>query len=227
MMIRWPGRRTLSIALLFVAGCSGASDSAEQAGEASAEAASLFEKGFGEARRDDVEVAAASDTSYDPVASVRRAISREAADNLRRNFSLDFAIADPEEFLRSGAASETADRKLEVLDLPLNDLASASVLLFGVAWELANAQPLTATQQRALVRDVDANLKQSDDPGVRRREAETRLAIAGLWLEEERLRRGSAQGMQALSDSVQRDMKRLSGNDMRAHDLTEKGFVER
>jgi hypothetical protein len=227
MMIRWPGRLALPIALLLVSGCSAASENSVEANETAAEAASLFEDGFAEARRSGIEAAEARDTSYDSVASVRRAMSREAAENLGTNFSLDFAIPDPEEFLRSGAAAEVADRKLEALGLPLNDLASASVLLFGVAWELANAQPLTATRQRALIRQIETELKHSRDPGVRRREAETRLAIAGLWLEEERLRHGSAERMRALSDAVQRDMKGLSGNDMRAHDLTEEGFVER
>jgi hypothetical protein len=227
MDVRWPGQLTLPIALLLSPGCSRASEDAGQTAGVAVEAASLFESGFAEARRAGIDAAKARDTSYEAVGSVRRAMGRETAANLRRNFSLPFAMPNPEEFVRSGAAAEAADRKLEGLGLPLNDLASASVLLFGVAWELANAQPLTEAQQRALIRQVDAELKQSRDPGVRRREAETRLAIAGLWLEESRLRQGSAEQMRALSDAVQRDMKGMSGNDMRAHDLTEEGFVER
>ena len=154
-------------------------------------------------------------------------MGRQMAENVRKTFTLSTAIPDPDAFLQFGAAAEVADRKLEALGLPLNDLASASVLLFGVAWELANGQPLNAAQQRALVRQIDAELKQSSDPGPRRREAEAQLAITGLWLEEQRLRQGSVDQMRALSDAVQRDMHKLSGNDMRAHDLTGKGFVER
>lgn len=211
----------------MVSSCSKAADDTGPASEASAETASLFENGFSEGRRAEIDAAAARDTSYEPTASVRRAMSRETAESLGRNFSLDFAIADPEEFVRSGAAAALADRKLETLGLPLNDLASASVLFFGLAWELANAEPLTAARQQALIRQVDRDLKHSSDPGARRRQAEPLLAIAGLWLEEERLRRGSTVRMRALSDAVQRDMVKISRNDMRAHDLRDEGFVER
>ncbi|MET0249492.1 MAG: hypothetical protein ABW164_07165 [Sphingobium sp.] len=228
MMIRWPAWwAALPILLLIGSGCSKASEGAGPDSAGAAQVALLFRSGFAEARSNSGDAAKAQDRSYESVASVRRAMGRQMAENVRSSFSLRFANADQDQFMQSGAAAEVADRKIEALGLPLNDLASASVLLFGVAWELANAQPLTAAQQRALVRQVGAELKQSSDPGARRREAEAQLAIAGLWLEEERLRQGSAEQMQALSDAVQQDMKKLSGNDMRAHDLTEKGFVER
>ena len=67
-------------------------------------------------------------------------MGREMAEPARKTFTLSTAIADRDTFLQSGAAAEVADRKLEALGLPLNDLTSASVLFFGVAWELANAQ---------------------------------------------------------------------------------------
>ncbi|MFZ3484958.1 hypothetical protein [Sphingomonas sp. 3-13AW] len=227
MTIRWSGRLLLAIMLLPASGCSKPSEASGQDAQAAEHASLTFDGAFAEARRANEEAAAARDRSYEYVPSVRRAMGRQMAENVRETFTLSTAITDRDAFLQSGAAAEVADRKLEALDLPLNDLASASVLLFGVAWELANAQPLNAAQQRALVRLVDAELKDSSDPGPRRREAEAQLAIAGFWLEEQRLRQGSADQMRALSDAVQRDMHKLSGNDMRAHDLTDKGFVER
>lgn len=227
MTIRWPGRFALPMILLLGSGCSEASEASSQDAQAEEHASLTFNGAFAEARRANEKAAAAQDRSYEHVDSVRRAMGRQMAENVRKTFTLRSAIADPDAFLQSGAAAELADRKLEALGLPRSDLASASVLLFGVAWELANAQPLNAAQQRALVRQVDAELKPSADPGPRRREAEAQLAVAGLWLEEQRLRRGSAEQMRALSDAVQRDMQKLSGNDMRAHDLTDKGFVER
>lgn len=227
MVIRWPGRLTLSMILLLGSGCSDASEATGQDAQAAEHASLTFNGAFAEARRVNEEAAAAKDRSYDHVASVRRAMGRQMAENVRQTFTLRSVIVDPYEFLQSGAAAELADRKLDAMGLPLNDLSSASVLLFGVAWELANAQPLNASQQRALVRQVDAQLNPSTDSGARRREAEAQLAVAGLWIEEQRLRQGSPDQLRALSDAVQRDMQRLSGNDMRAHDLTDKGFIER
>lgn len=227
MMNRWPGRLTLSMILLLSSGCSDASEATGQDAQAAEHASLTFNGAFAEARRANEKAAAAKDRSYDPVASVRRAMGRQMAENVRQTFTLRSVLADPYAFLQSGAAAELADRKLDAMGLPLNDLSSASVLLFGVAWELANAQPLNASQQRALVQQVDAQLTPSTDPGARRREAEAQLAVAGLWIEEQRLRQGSPDQLRALSDAVQRDMQRMSGNDMRAHDLTDKGFIER
>lgn len=227
MMIRWTVRLALPMILLLGSGCSKASEATGHDAQAAKHASLTFNGAFAKARRANEEAAAAKDRSYEQVASVRRAMGRQVAEDVRKSFTLRSVIADPGEFLQSGAAAELADRKLEALGLPLNDLSSASVLLFGVAWELANAQPLNSAQQRALVRQVNAELKASADPGPRRREAEAQLAVAGLWLEEQRLRQGSAEQLRELSDAVQRDMQRMSGNDMRAHDLTNKGFVER
>lgn len=227
MIIRWPGRLALPIILLLGSGCSKASEATGQDAQAAEHASLTFNGAFAKARTANEQAAAARDRSYEYVASVRRAMGREVAQNVRNTFTPGSAIADRDAFLQSGAAAEVADRKLEALGLPLNDLASASVLLIGVAWELANAQPLSAAQQGALIRQVDAELKQSSDPGPRRREAEAQLAIAGMWLEEQRLRQGSVEQTRALSDAVHRDMQKLSGNDVRAHDLTDKGFVKR
>lgn len=137
----------------------------------------------------------------------------------------------PRIFFRSGAAGDIADRKLEALGLPTDSLAGANVLLFGLAWELANRETLTIDGQKGLLAQVngqlnDGPMKRKGD-AERQEQAEIRLQTAALWLEEERLRRNDPERMRQLSDAVQRDMKRISGNDMRAHDLGENGLVER
>ena len=186
-----------------------------------AEVAPIFAQGFKDASRIEP-----SRTAYDLDPGIRRRMNEQLAGNLRRNFSLEFAIPDPEHFIRSGAAVDVADRKLEALGLPINDLASATVLMFGLAWELANGEKLNTARQQALVRQVDKQLTDRDSADLQR-EADARLIMAGLWLEESRLRRESPDQTRQLSDAVQRDMKRMSGNDMRAHDIKDGGFAER
>ncbi|WP_164516081.1 hypothetical protein [Sphingomonas sp. 2R-10] len=166
---------------------------------------------------------------FDP--AIRRQIARGLADHRNRNFSLRHAIPDPDGFLRSGDAATIADRALESLGLPLHSVDGATVLLFGLAWELANARPLTPDDQRALLAQIgerfaDHALHREDDAD-RQREAEMRLMTAGMWLEEARLRHGDAAALRELSDAVQRDMLRQSGNDMRAHRIGAQGFTER
>lgn len=234
-----PLRLTLPLAAaLALAGCSGnTSDNGALAAEEPVDTravAALFADGFGDLGQASGRGAANRvdrSLGYTPDPAVRRSVAQQLADNLRRNFSLDFAIPDPETFLRSGAAGDIADRKLEALGFPTNGLAGPNVLMFGLAWELANGQPLTAERQRGLRAEVDRQLEDSPlrtkGHADRQREAEFRLQTAALWLEEARLRRGDADRMRQLSDAVQRDMKRMSGNDMRAHDLNPEGFVER
>lgn len=215
-------RLAMFMLLLTLMGCSKGSEDELLNTVERAEVAPMFAQGFEDASR--VEP---SRTAYDPDPGIRRRMSDQFARNLRRNFSLEFAMPDPEQFIRSGAASEVADRKLEALGLPINDLASASVLMFGLAWELANGEKLTPAHQQALVRQVAKQLSDRDSGPDLQREADARLILAALWLEESRLRRGSPDQTRELSDAVQRDMKRMSGNDMRAHDIKDGGFAER
>ncbi|MGF7147800.1 hypothetical protein FHS96_001409 [Sphingomonas zeicaulis] len=223
---------------LLLAACSGnptnndASADAEQP-EVQAFGA-LFANGFKVAEKIEPASEAAPDDGqlgYAPNAGIRRRVARQLADNHRRLFSLDFALTDAEDFFRSGAAADIADRKLEALGLPTNSLAGANVLLFGLAWELANGEALTIEGQKGLLAQVNKQLNEGPmkrkGDAERQEQAEIRLQTAALWLEEERLRRNDAQRMQQLSDAVQRDMKRISGNDMRAHKLGGDGLVER
>jgi len=223
---RAPQFAILAVLLVIPACSQSEDDTGPPETETAAETRRLFAQGFSEAREQPVQSAAPA-TSFQPDMAVRSKVAGGIADNLRRNFSLDFVIPDAEKFIRSGAASDIADRKLEALGLPLNDLASASVLMFGLAWEIANSEALTPVDQKALMRQVGEQLTAPREDEALQREADTRLMTAALWLEEARLRRGSPQRMLELSDAVQRDMMRLSGNDMRAHDIQKEGFVER
>lgn len=198
--------------------------------------AGLFAEGFDEAAAthapETMTVAPAADLlsyRFDP--AIRRQIARGMAGHRNRNFSLRHAIPDPDRFLQSGDAATVADRALEALGLPAHNVEGATVLLFGLAWELANAQSLTPDDQRALLAQThilfaDHTLHRKGDAD-RQRDAEIRLMTAGVWLEEARLRRGDDAAMRTLSDAVQRDMLRQSGNDMRAHRIGAQGFIGR
>lgn len=210
-------------AAIILAGCS--REPADDSIDANRiQARTLFAAGFTEA--DDMPGAR---YARDP--AIRQEISEQLASILPHVFSQDFMIDNPEEFLRSGAAGELVDGKLKALGLPPDSIASASILFFGTAWELANLQPITGDRQTGLLHEtrkqLDPNKFAAQGAPGKQREAEMRLQIAALWLAEARLRQGSAEQMRELSDAVQQDMKRLSGNDMRLLDLSETGFVDR
>jgi hypothetical protein len=120
-MIRWSARLLLAILLLPASGCSKPSDAIGQNAQAAEHASQTFDGAFAEARRANEETAAARDRSYDYVASVRRAMGRQMAENVRKTFTLSSAITDLDAFLQSGAVAEPEDWKLEALGLPLSD----------------------------------------------------------------------------------------------------------
>lgn len=220
-------------ATLLIMGCSKETEDppAMDEHQVAAEVGVHFAQGFGDAA-DPAKAsggAVVSATAYDPDPGIRRETGRNMADNLRRNFSTDFVNPDPEEYLRSGAAADIADRQLEMRGLPLNDLIGATGLMFGVSWELANGKTLTPAQWRALQVQIREKIDVSKlgDEAALQREAEVRLLFAALWLEEARLRHGSPERKAELSDAVWRDMKRISTTDMREQIVTEAGFVER
>lgn len=216
-------------AMLGTTACSAEGRGGNASPEDAKAVAVLFSSGFKSIEEDKARIDKMR-LAYRPYSGIRRTAEQRLADNLQ-NFSLTLAMEDPGEFLRSGAAGETADRKLAALGLPPDTLAGATVLMFGLAWELANQRPLTAIDQQALLSQVDNQLKTNElrDRGdtAKQREAEIRLLTAGVWLEEARLRQGSPAQMQALSDAVQRDMLRMSGSDMRAHQIGADGFEKR
>lgn len=153
------------------------------------------------------------------------------ANNLAENFSLRFVIADPASFVRSGETREIYQRALAARNYPGDTLAGATALMFSVAWELANQRKLSPAGHAAVLRDVAAKL-QSDQlatKGDEERQAQSDIAliIAALWLEEARLRQQSPDQLRELSDAVNRDMKKMSGTDMRTHTVTAAGLVTR
>ena len=153
------------------------------------------------------------------------------ADNLSQNFSLRFAMADPDAFVRSGKVREVYRRELAARDIPGDTVAGATAPMFGIAWELANVRSLSSSDNAAILRQATDAL--SGDPleqqgdEARQAQADTALTIAGLWLEEARRRALFPDQMRELSDAVQRDMMKLSGTDMRSRNITSTGFVAR
>lgn len=205
-------------------------DSAAQAEEFS----DLFANGFDGSRMETsqtAEISAEAMLPYRVDPGIRREVADMLADNLNRNFSLRFQMEDPERFLRSGAAADVGNRMIEALGLPSDTVAGATVLMFGVGWELANDQALTPDDQKALLSQAISLLGDHKVSGrgdsARQREGDVRLLSAALWLEETRLRRNDRQAMRELSDAVNRDMQRITDNDMRAHRITADGFVDR
>lgn len=222
------------IAAILLAACSAGSGEDDAANGKAVTA--LFAEGFDDAAAaSEAETMAAGSMKdflpyrFDP--AIRREIARGMAENFNRNFSLRHAIPDPDRLLRSGDAAAVADRALEALGLPTHSVEGATVLLFGLAWELANAKSLTSDDRRALLiqirgRFADHPLHRQGDAD-RQRDAEIRLMTAGLWLEEARLRQDDRAALRDLSDAVQRDMLRQSRTDMRAHRVGAQGFTER
>ncbi|MFL0587672.1 secretin and TonB N-terminal domain-containing protein [Sphingomonas olei] len=125
----------------------------------------------------------------------------------------------------------TYRRELEARRLPENSVSGATALFLAIGWELANGQRLSPAQNAAIFRQTTSGLQSSpllrQSHARRQQESEMRLIIAALWLEEARARTSSARLTKELSDAVWRDMKTITSNDMRAYDVTAKGFTER
>lgn len=198
-----------------------------------------FQTGFEAAFAGTAPAANAANAPADPRAgipfvrsrAVTRDVERGLAEHLGENFSLQFAIADPAEFLRSGKASELAARELKTRGLPEDSVAGATALLLAVAWELANGLTLSGQDHAAILKQTTAVLRgnalEREADAQRQTQADLRLLSAALWREEAYLREPFPAQMQALSDAVHRDILALSNNDMRALVVTEDGLVER
>lgn len=154
---------------------------------------------------------------------------RGLGDVLGQLTTVPFQLSNPQMFLTTGRARAVIDRELKARNLPKHSLAGASALLFGAAWELANQKTLEPWQNTALLNQSAAMLRSSyRGAGDRRRqmEADARLNLAALWLEEARIRQGDPAAMSALSEAVHRDMV-ATGNDLRGQIVTEDGFADR
>lgn len=173
----------------------------------------------------------AAQLAFGRSAALTAQVEAMVADNLSDNFSLPFALADPPGFVRSGQARAVYQQALAARGYSGDSLADATALMFGVAWELANGRELSPAQQAAILSQAAAKLgadwpaQRSDEE--RQTQADSALLIAALWLEEARLREGQPHRLSELSDAVNRNMRQLSGIDMRAHEVSAVGIVER
>lgn len=232
----------LSTAFLLSVGCSKADSSAEAADVDIANVSALFAQGFNDETSGGESTAGAATeqaaTSPDPRAGIPFDRSRRLtgqvetamAANLAKDFSLRFAIADPEDFVRSGKVREVWERELAARDYSADTLAGATALMFGVAWELSNGRKLSVADNEAILRQVTGELRgnqlERENDEQRQIQADIRLTAAGLWLEEAYLRERYPEQMRELSDAVHRDMMRMSSNDMRATSVTSEGFSD-
>jgi len=115
--------------------------------------------------------------------------------------------------------------------LPENSVSGATALFLSVGWELANGRRLTPAQNAAIYRQANNGLKSSplirQSNAQRQQEAEMRLIVAGLWLEEARIRASSPKMNAEMADAVWKDMRAITRNDMRAYNVTVGGFTDR
>lgn len=169
--------------------------------------------------------------SFQRSADLTGQIEEGVATRLPQLVSLRFRMDDPSRFVKTAGTRSIYRRELEARRLPENSVSGATALFLAIGWELANGQRLSPAQNAAIFRQTTSGLQSSpllrQSHARRQQESEMRLIIAALWLEEARARTLSARLTKELSDAVWRDMKTITSNDMRAYDVTAKGFTER
>ncbi|MFV0625416.1 DUF6683 family protein [Sphingomonas sp. ac-8] len=174
---------------------------------------------------------AATGLSFHRSGDLSGQIEEGVAKRLPQMVSLRFRMDDPSRFVRTAGTRAIYRRELQSRGLPENSVSGATALFLSVGWELANGRRLSPAQNAAIFRQTASGLQSSalarqSDPR-RQQEAETRLIVAALWLEEARVRGSSAGLTRELSDAVWKDMKAITRNNMRAYAVTAKGFSER
>lgn len=153
------------------------------------------------------------------------------ADRLSEMVSVRFRLDDPAYFVKTAGTRAIYRQELERRGLPEDSVSGATALFLAVGWELANGRQLSAAQNAAILRQTASSLqstplaRQSD--ARQQQEAEMRLIIAALWLQEARLRASSPDLTRDISEAVWNDMKTITRNDMRAYSVTSSGFTER
>lgn len=173
----------------------------------------------------------ASALSYSRSGAMTGQIEEAMAKQLNEVVSLRFQMDDPAHFVKSARTRALYRQELNARKLPEDSVGGATALFFAVGWELANGRKLTAAENAAILRQTTQGLqttalaRQSD--ARRQQEAEMRLIIAGLWMQEARFRAKSSSLTRELSDSVRKDLMAITGNDMRAYAVTASGFTER
>lgn len=231
-------------AAFLIAGCSEESSSlADENTSRSDRFDDLFEAGFedGKARALVAGAGDASATRAGAASQATRSIQRSSdrtreieamvADGISENLSVRMLMPNPDAFVRTGKARQVYERELGARNLPGDTVAGASALLFAVAWEIANGRKLSQADHAAILaqasESLDADIPATDGNDALHVRADTALTIAGLWLEEARVRASDPERTREFSDAVQRDMLRMSGTDMRQRKVVAEGFAPR
>ncbi len=158
-------------------------------------------------------------------------IEEGVAQRLSGMVSVRFQMEDPSYLVRTAGTRAIYRQELEKRGLPEDSLTGATALFLAVGWELANGRSLSQAQTAAIFRQTASGLQSSplarQSDAERQQESEMRLIITALWLEEARVRASSSRPTQDLADAVWRDLKAITGNDMRAYAVTANGFTER
>lgn len=231
-----------SFAALLLACCSNGSSS-QDAEELTQNATfdELFELGFEEGKGEGSAAAAVDNhpARTGITSPARRAIERSSdrtreieamvAAGLTENLSARFLTPNPEEFVRSGGTREVYWRELGARNLPGDTVAGATALLYAVAWEISNGRRLSQSDHAAILaqanESLDGDISASAGTKELQERADTALTIAGLWLEEARVRASDPEQAREFSDAVRHDMLRMSGTDMRLRKVTAEGFT--
>jgi len=173
----------------------------------------------------------ASDLAYVRSGDLSSQIEQAVAGRLPQLVSLRFRMDDPSRFVRTAGTRAIYRRELQSRGLPENSVSGATALFLSVGWELANGRRLTPAQNAAIYRQANNGLKSSplirQSNAQRQQEAEMRLIVAGLWLEEARIRASSPKMNAEMADAVWKDMRAITRNDMRAYNVTVAGFTDR
>lgn len=173
----------------------------------------------------------ATDMLFDHSGDLTRQIEEGVAQRLSEMVSVQFQMEDPSNLVKTAGARAIYQQELEKRGLPENSLSGATALFLAVGWELANGAPLSQAQTTAIFQQTAGGLQQTplarQSDAKRQQEAEMRLIITALWLEEARVRAAASRSTQDLADAVWRDLKVITRNDMRAYAVTAQGFTGR
>ncbi|RYD92533.1 MAG: hypothetical protein EOP61_25365 [Sphingomonadales bacterium] len=158
-------------------------------------------------------------------------VEAAVAAKLPQIVSLRMQIKDPSYFVTGGESRTHYKRELDTRDFPRDSFAGATAVFLAVGWEQANGAKLSAAQNAAILRQTIEMMKSTPQAkqgdAQRQEQAEMRLLVTGIWAREAKLRADAPGQLRALSDSVWRDMKTITNNDMRSYVVTAQGFSER
>lgn len=158
-------------------------------------------------------------------------VEAAVAADIHQLVSIKPQIRNVSYFFTGGESRTNYKRELDARNFPRDSFSGATALFLAIGWELSNGQKLSAAQNAAILRQTNEMMKSTphakQGDAERQQQAEMRLLVAGLWVEEMQLRAGAAGQQRALSDSVWNDIKAITNNDMHAYAVTANGFSER